>query len=634
MNDNITNRIIQYLQVNSNYAIILSGEYGIGKTHFLKTVVFPKVENLLVSSSGSGTDVVKPKQIKYKTIHVSLFGVKSIEELQKTLFLEIYPLLKSKVAKVSKGLLKGVGQFFSINIDELIADVNIGSKQTGFENLLICIDDIDRKNPELDLTEVYGYVNDLVENHGAKIVLIANEVKLREEQNKNSKDNYSILREKVIGVTIPFIPDLNKVFCQIIDENYKQKDKEYYDFLKIHEQEIVRVIKQADNNLRNLIFFLEHFKIVYKVALLYFKEYPEVSKYVNKLKKQILTFTLPVSIEYKIGKLIENNISTIKDLYSNNFRYNFDQFKFKKEEREKTYREVFIEKYFKDVPLDKNFFPSVFNYILGKDEFTIEKFGEDISFYLKITDKTIPEEQELLQELAYWECVQLSENNYKSKTNKLIQYIKEGKMSLDQYVTVFHYATRFNNILEYNLDDLKGLFFKSMYDNTKKFGEVPIQKLKYAVSNDAEYKEYLSAINEECLKVNKEIQNSNKKKYWLNKYEEFKDNYDNFIDESRITNSETSLKPYLSYFPTIETADFVINLTKIQIISFAEYIRDRYKSNSANYLSPDKKFLEILRSKATEKQRDPEKDKIDKLALKILIEDIRKALRILEIHSL
>ena len=41
MNDQLTERIEEYLQLETNYAIILNGDYGIGKTYYIKNELFP-----------------------------------------------------------------------------------------------------------------------------------------------------------------------------------------------------------------------------------------------------------------------------------------------------------------------------------------------------------------------------------------------------------------------------------------------------------------------------------------------------------------------------------------------------------------------------------------------------------------
>ncbi|OJV54228.1 MAG: hypothetical protein BGO31_12815 [Bacteroidetes bacterium 43-16] len=630
MNENITGRIIQYLQVKSNYAIILSGEYGIGKTHFLKTVVFPKIEEIPIQGSDKEENKSDTKPKNYKTIHVSLFGVKSIEDIQRALFLEIYPWFKSKTAKVSKGILKSVGQFFSVNIEDFIDTLEVDSKKSGFENLLICIDDIDRKNKSLDLSEVYGYINNLVENLGAKIIMIANEDLLRKEVNEKGEDLYSTLREKVIGITIPFLPDTNRAFDQIVDTNYKLVEPAYSEFLKAHQQEIVNAIDYADYNLRNLLFFLEHFKVVFKTASEYFEENPEVSSYVDKLKKQLLSFTLPISIEYKLGNLTEHNIAEIQELYTNDFGSNLNSMIFDDEEtKDKSYGEVFSNKYFKNVQIEKNFIFSVLVYILGKDEFTKENYAYDIEGYLRITNNQVPASQQLIMDLSYWSCVNYSEVEYREKTENLIEYIKNGDVQLDQYITAFHYATRFENLLEFDLETLKEDFINSIHANIDKFVEYPNAELRLGIPYDTEFKNFLIDIKNEILSVNDKLHEKNIMKHWQDEFLDFKEHYDRFLEESKVMNSSTSFIPYLSYFPEEETADFILKLPNSQIVSFSYYIRHRYKPHSAESLFQDSSFLSLLKSKVNLELENSQKDKIDKKVLNMINQEIDNALIIL-----
>ena len=51
MNEEITYRIKQYLELDTNYAIIINGDYGIGKTHYIKNYLFPKIAELKIVNS-------------------------------------------------------------------------------------------------------------------------------------------------------------------------------------------------------------------------------------------------------------------------------------------------------------------------------------------------------------------------------------------------------------------------------------------------------------------------------------------------------------------------------------------------------------------------------------------------------
>ena len=81
MNEEITYRIKQYLELDTNYAIIINGDYGIGKTHYIKNYLFPKIAELKIVNS--------EKDEVYIPILISLFGAKSIEDIQNQIFVEL-----------------------------------------------------------------------------------------------------------------------------------------------------------------------------------------------------------------------------------------------------------------------------------------------------------------------------------------------------------------------------------------------------------------------------------------------------------------------------------------------------------------------------------------------------------------
>jgi predicted GTPase len=107
-------------------------------------------------------------------------------------------------------------------LKDILAETGASGNNLGdYSKILICIDDIDRKAKELDLIEVFGFVNNLVENFGAKIILIANEDELRKEIDVD-RDNYSLLREKVIGISVSFSANVDDIYDEIIKTKYEE----------------------------------------------------------------------------------------------------------------------------------------------------------------------------------------------------------------------------------------------------------------------------------------------------------------------------------------------------------------------------------------------------------------------------
>ena len=71
----------------TDYAVMINGEWGSGKTHFWNNKLRQRIENIR-----------NKKGQLYKTIYISLYGINSLEEISKKIFLETNPLM-SKALK-------------------------------------------------------------------------------------------------------------------------------------------------------------------------------------------------------------------------------------------------------------------------------------------------------------------------------------------------------------------------------------------------------------------------------------------------------------------------------------------------------------------------------------------------------
>lgn len=203
---------------NPQYAVLLKGKWGSGKTHFINEYK----EHLKTNSK--------------KYIYVSLYGVSSYDEIE-TKFLEtIHPRLYNKktifAGKIAKQLLKGT---LKIDLDaDGKADGNTNVQIPDFkpEDLLntkdyiLIFDDLERCS--INIINLLGYINFFVEHQSYKVMLIANE----EELEKTEK--YTLIKEKLIGKTFEFISDANLAYDSFllelkntnnIKENILEKEK-------------------------------------------------------------------------------------------------------------------------------------------------------------------------------------------------------------------------------------------------------------------------------------------------------------------------------------------------------------------------------------------------------------------------
>lgn len=223
-NDELNQYILHYLtEDKTNSAIMLTGDWGTGKSYYIQNSLRPYLE--------------KEENGKHQCIVVSLYGIKSTVELSKAIYLEcrakwLIPDTEGKAAgKVAaKTIFNGVTSIFGINLSkdesamkELYESIDLAGK-------LIVLEDLERSG--VDIFEVLGYVNTMVEHDGVKVLFVANENEIisREDKIVKGRDgkektisvytedtlNYIRKKEKTISDTINYSEDFYSAINQII----------------------------------------------------------------------------------------------------------------------------------------------------------------------------------------------------------------------------------------------------------------------------------------------------------------------------------------------------------------------------------------------------------------------------------
>ncbi|WP_194767097.1 hypothetical protein [Tamlana sp. I1] len=617
MNEDITERIEQYLYLDTNYAIIINGDYGIGKTHYVKNDLFPRVKELNVPND--------EKEEKFTPILISLFGAKSIEDIQNQIFLELYPILKSKGVKITAGLTNSVLKFFGNDLKDILAETGAsGNNLSDYSKILICIDDIDRKAKELDLKEVFGFVNNLVENLGAKIILIANEDELRKEIDVD-RDNYSLLREKVIGISVSYSANVAEIYDKIINSKYEEKKLEYYRFLNENKKVITLRIQQNNNNLRNLLFFLEHFKIIFSGVNEYFNKDNLLKEFHSEILSQILNFTLPISIEYKSGVLKPEFFEDIRNIYKGGL-FNLsailsdnNNLKIKsKEEKIKTYSEIYEEKYIDKNTQKKNqYFDTIFNYITGTSSFDIKELISEIKNIYQIEGSKIPDREKALQKLSYWQCIDLPLNEYRKLTNQMLTFVDKGAYNLDQYPTIIHYATRFNNVLNLNINNLKKRFKRGIKKG--KYKHQDSFHFRISISANTEFYDDVMEVAEYCIELNKQTKLNSDNEETKALFELFKTDFKGFLGKVNEPNTSLRYSPIFSKFNFNKFWTYLKKVKNTELIEFGFDLNRRYRKSVYPDLNPEKEFLEQLKSKLEIEIAKQKTKKIDKIAFDFVL---------------
>lgn len=299
MNKHITENLSYYLTLDKpEYAVLLSGKWGSGKTFFIDTFV----ENYNATEPG-------PEKEK-KFIKISLFGLKEVTAIDEQIFQNLHPVLGSKYAKLTGNILKSAFKL-GVNLDFDEDGKKDGSLTTSLEKfnplelfsaksknnreIIFIFDDIERT--DISIKEVLGYINYLVELAGFKVILIANEDKLLEDE----QNIYLDFKEKVVGKTF----EVRHHFPDILDKFLVDEPVDIIGF----DRKIIDNVYTIANykNLRHVKQSLIDFKyIIEKIDIKYLENIDFFTK---------LTYVFfALSVEAKHGALDRDEFSSFNRL--------------------------------------------------------------------------------------------------------------------------------------------------------------------------------------------------------------------------------------------------------------------------------------------------------------------------------
>ncbi len=227
--------ILDYVQMpQTDYALLITGPWGCGKTYFWKNVVEPKLKQ------------VKCDGTPWRPLYASLYGCQRTKDIDTQLFLASPPHLRKEwAARLSttgghflKQRLKAVTRFELPAIDFRWL-VNT-------KHAVLCFDDLERTR--LPMKEALGYINTFVEHEFVKTIILTNEAAINDEADKKT---YAAMKEKVVGASLTFQPDLDTVFDNLIDEHKVRP--EFHDFISRNKALVRRLFDRSEtHNIRSL----------------------------------------------------------------------------------------------------------------------------------------------------------------------------------------------------------------------------------------------------------------------------------------------------------------------------------------------------------------------------------------------
>lgn len=264
--------IKHYLEEDkTNTAIMLTGEWGSGKTYYIEKTLAPFLQ----------------EEKKHRCVVISLYGLESLADISKSIYMELRMKALDKDSEalatgklVAKTIAKGVAGFFGIDVNMSEDDLQKMYSSVDLSEKLLVLEDVERSS--IELPQLLGYVNNLVERDGVKVLLVANENQIlnktpelfdfdftprlfsADRKNNDDKTNkkdvpediqkYLRIKEKTISDTIYFESNYCEAVKNIVNGFNNERLKEIIENDKEIEKLASMVKGQCHKNFRTFIF--------------------------------------------------------------------------------------------------------------------------------------------------------------------------------------------------------------------------------------------------------------------------------------------------------------------------------------------------------------------------------------------
>ena len=482
--EDLVESILDYVRSDyTDYAIMINGEWGSGKTYFWNNKIRKKIESMQLNGK------------RYTAIYMSLYGISNLEEISKKIFIETTQLMDKNLRKfMDANGQTNIPEYAKTGLD--MANF-FGVTQNGdkidyadffsTDDKVLCFDDLERAN--VDVIDILGYINNFVEHDHIKTIIICNEKELstklkssnlemktfiatylldkQGELNKADKpmvekiqekiehvfdkaNDYERIKEKLIGETFEYAPKFDYIINGILMRYENEPD--LIRFLRENTRLIITTFERSGTrNLRILKHALNDFKKVFDMVN---RSYPNTS---HRIMQTMLIFTIAISFEIKAGKVTKNKFINIEDneeykaiLVSSRVLMDNRQF----------YIKEFDNNYYYNFKAEYRFFKFIELYVRTRI-FDMRIFKENMEVIRNTIDTSqLPGYKRLLTE-EYWK---ISDDEFDGVIEDIIKDIKEGNLELIDIVKIYAYFSYFSrkDLINYDIKTLKNVFFDGM----------------------------------------------------------------------------------------------------------------------------------------------------------------------------
>jgi len=591
--NDIKKGLLNFIEADDDFAIMLDGPWGSGKTYFIKNYFSNELKNINMT-------------------YFSIYGYDSLSNLTKELtnFLvinnfgfdiegnksntESFNTIKDNLTNLSEKI-PGLSLLSDITSDYIKRNRLININKPA----VLVIDDIERISRNINISDFLGYIlTNIIEKYGYRVIIVGDSKKI------DNDENFDVIKEKSISRILKFSHDRD-IFCT---DFFKKSSVKYLkddsDFIN---RRIINYEKHNSTNinLRTIEFIISTFSII-ENSLNKDQEFLSQNQLIQfKIKRSAFLNLFVFSNEYRNNNLNENNLSEIDNLLYRKYIY---MKIFSKEYDESS---KIIKDYHNDDSFNNNiiYTKEIYQVIL-EGVFNANDFTKN---WLKLfkTNK-IDSDIQKLKQFRY-----MNETEFKSLQENIIDDVSTEHiepMKLIAIINDFLWMKKEDLLLIEN-PDIKEYIdkFKTSIETVDIPDEIDyinqINQYKYINQNNEIYKE----IND-ILKTAREKETAIKTKKYI---------------ESIFSNNQYFINP-LEFRGNIFKEQLVKDkvIKEHQYIKLDLYLQDYYLryDNSKDFHSKEKDDIEELLRLTKEQLMENKINKIEKYNIKELIETLNKVI--------
>ena len=599
--EDLVESILDYIRSDyTDYAIMINGEWGSGKTYFWNNKIKPKIESMQLNGK------------RYTAIYMSLYGISNLEEISKKIFIETTQLMDKNLKKyMDASGVKNIPEYAKTGLD--MANF-FGVTQNGdridygqffsTDDKVLCFDDLERAN--VDVIDILGYINNFVEHDHIKTIIICNEKELStklknsnlemktfiatyllDKENKlniktdkpmverirdtieyvfDKANDYERIKEKLIGETFEYQPEFNYIINGLLMryENYPDLIR----FLRENTNLIISTFnKSGTRNLRILKHSLTNFKKIFDMVN---KSYPNTN---HRVLQTMLIFTIAISFEIKAGKITKDKFVNINDneeykaiLVSSRVFMDNRQF----------YIKEFDNNYYYNFKAEYRFFKSIELYVRTRI-FDMKVFKQDMEAIINTVDTDkLPGYKRLLTE-EYWK---ISDDQFDGVVKEVLEDVKYGRIELINVVKLFAYFAHFvrKGLIDYDMKTIKSVFLNGMNVSSLTSSYCPnVEEELSSLAIEEDKSEDMEEILQHFNNINSQLEDRMYKekaeeifKYIPMKMEQFYDKFD----------KECMQIPIFKYYDVFQMFQRISCASNEDIVTIKEKLLDRAKRYS------------------------------------------------------